>query len=239
MNLEEWKNYIRAAPDADFAAPEGKTTAVVYSGFDDLNRQFAQQDCKVNSAGYTIEDTAIGKRLEQADLFHDKELTRSEAYEVWRVASEQFSKNAKGDIETHVIDARPDSIFRETELPALLENQNVTSINGISRQELKALYDTGPEGQREAYDKICAAELARDQQRLASVGNQELEIRTEWKEFALDAQRHAWESGDARISSTPQEIPQWKQEMLAEAKQNTPPPPSPPPQPDQTETRTR
>ncbi|MCP1201136.1 calcium-binding protein, partial [Notoacmeibacter sp. MSK16QG-6] len=58
------------------------------------------------------------------------------------IASEAYAANAVGPIIALVPEARPDRIFARTELEALLNNPNVTTINGIGRADLKSYFDT-------------------------------------------------------------------------------------------------
>lgn len=184
---EEWLEWVAAQPDEAFAARNGETIAVFYSGLDEVNKNFAQQDCAANLEYYSIHQTAAGAELDQYQLYvHDENstynLTRNQANTIWDLASTRFAEHVHGDVQTHVIDARGDRTFRETELPILLDNEQVTAINGIARDELRALvldqnFDL-------AYERVCTAELDHVRELAYATHSQELATQLEWKEIA-------------------------------------------------------
>jgi Ca2+-binding RTX toxin-like protein len=55
---------------------------------------------------------------------------------MWDVASRSLAEAATGDVKTLSPFADPTKVFAQTELPALLENTKVTSIDGIPRSQL-------------------------------------------------------------------------------------------------------
>jgi hypothetical protein len=79
-----------------------------------------------------------------------------------RVASWRFAKSAHGDVKTFVCGARSDSVFRKTELPTIIRNKKVTSINGVNRKHFEKAFKQDPSGNK-AYHMVCRAELRRDQ----------------------------------------------------------------------------
>jgi Ca2+-binding RTX toxin-like protein len=58
---------------------------------------------------------------------------------IWDTLSERFVSMAQGDVITLTGGARADGAFAQVELPALLRNQAVTSINGIPTEILRTL----------------------------------------------------------------------------------------------------
>jgi hypothetical protein len=60
----------------------------------------------------------------------------------WDIPSEGLAESAAGDVRTLSGFSDPDRIWAQTELPTLLENGNVTSIDGIPREDLVALRDS-------------------------------------------------------------------------------------------------
>lgn len=84
-------------------------------------------------------------------------------------ASKRFAQNASGNVKTFVCGARPKGVFRRTELPTLLRNRKVTSINGIDRNTLAKMHKASPD---RAYRAVCLAELR--QARRAAKGNEKL-----------------------------------------------------------------
>ena len=59
----------------------------------------------------------------------------------WADASYRFAMDASGDVRVIAPEALSDRVFAKTELPALLANDNVTAIEGIPKDQLKALGD--------------------------------------------------------------------------------------------------
>lgn len=55
---------------------------------------------------------------------------------LWDVASRMFAESAVGDVRTITPNAIENSVFNQTEFPALLANDKLTSINGIPREDL-------------------------------------------------------------------------------------------------------
>jgi hypothetical protein len=60
---------------------------------------------------------------------------------LWNLASTRYAQTASGDVISISPYNRADSAWVQYELPALLANDNVTSINGIARETLVAKYD--------------------------------------------------------------------------------------------------
>ena len=85
---------------------------------------------------------------------------------IWDHVSARFAAAAKGDVLTLAAGARSDGVFAQTELPTLLANPNVTSVDGIPTAMLRKL---GREG---AFDLIKAnSEIRAAQLRIAVDGN--------------------------------------------------------------------
>jgi Ca2+-binding RTX toxin-like protein len=60
---------------------------------------------------------------------------------LWDVASERFAQHVEGDVRIVSPFATVNSVLGQSELPALITNPSVTSINGIPRAELLELFD--------------------------------------------------------------------------------------------------
>ena len=83
-----------------------------------------------------IEHTDCGAKLVEMGLSsNDSGLTADEVAEVWCVASQRFIKAAAGEVTAFVDNADPRSVFRRMELPNILENPRLTTINGIDKLE--------------------------------------------------------------------------------------------------------
>lgn len=60
---------------------------------------------------------------------------------LWDDASEALAKASSGDVRTLTPFGTENKVFARVELPALIENPNVKTIDGIPRETLKAMYD--------------------------------------------------------------------------------------------------
>lgn len=90
-----------------------------------------------------------------------------------RVASWRFAKSASGDVRTFVCGSRPNSVFRKTELPTLIRNKKVTSINGVDRKHFEKALKQDPSGKK-AYRMACLSELRQDRRIAKNTGDQKL-----------------------------------------------------------------
>lgn len=92
------------------------------------------------------------------------------AYAVMAYASEKLVQIAKGDVETLVCGADLKiGIFFTVELPALLKNPKVISINGVSADRLRKIYFSGrPDAAYQTFRKVCQGELALARKRVAA-----------------------------------------------------------------------
>lgn len=132
------------------------------------NHPRAEQQSE-NSANTRIEETLLGQGLEKIDgvqdiyaffykaYDHDLETGFYHADRVMRFASHEFAKACYGHVETAVCGADLDKIFFEVELPELMRNPRVKTINNIPMKKLVAMYET--QGAYVVHREICKAEL--------------------------------------------------------------------------------
>jgi hypothetical protein len=127
------------AAKGDFKTPHDRS--VFYSG--PGNREKALHAAQ--NGGVPIDATPGGKALNAENLYGEfSPVTNKEADAIWSKASETFANAASGDVTAFVRGALPNRVFGSTELPLLLKNGNVTSINGISAAALRAMEATKP-----------------------------------------------------------------------------------------------
>ncbi|MBG0809498.1 hypothetical protein IY145_08910 [Methylosinus sp. H3A] len=127
------------ADEASVATPKDK--AVFYSG--EGNRKKALAAAERGSV--PIDKTECGRALEAENLYSEaNELRNRTADGYWTRASQRFAENASGDVTAYVHGASPDRVFAQTELPVLLENRKVTSINGMPTQLLRSMEENSP-----------------------------------------------------------------------------------------------
>lgn len=166
MNFDEYIQWIRS--DA-FDVATQPNQAVFWSGTfqqvspDNISfsRQWNEDAAKqsIEDSGRTLIGTTHGgndleKRAAAGEL---KDFTREQQTQIWEEASKKYAEQASGDVATRVVGAFEPRVFRQVELGTLLENDEVTSINGIAREDLKALYDQDKDA---AFKKVCEAEVA-------------------------------------------------------------------------------
>lgn len=83
-----------------------------------------------------IDDTECGKKLAELGIneanFHT-DADRQTVAEIWKIASKRFIKKATGNVVAFVDHADHRSVFRSLELPSILQNPGVATINGIDK----------------------------------------------------------------------------------------------------------
>lgn len=92
------------------------------------------------SGAMMIDQTPCGKQLvelgfDAGDLSEDDKLRVAE---VWKVASKRFIESASGNVTAFVKNADPRSVFRSMELPEIMKNPKISSINGLPKSRFKS-----------------------------------------------------------------------------------------------------
>lgn len=106
---------------------------------DETNKQLAFDYVKNHASSVTIEDTPCGKALKELNLFSPSSgLSKEEAYQIWGIASVRMVLKAKGNITAFIKNAHPLSTFCQYELPTILLNGDITTINGKDKFSLFA-----------------------------------------------------------------------------------------------------
>lgn len=131
-----YKKALFIAQTADVTTP--RDSVVLYSvSFlptkENKDRAFAYV-CKTPEARM-IDQTPCGKQLvelgfDAGDLTEEDKL---KAAEIWKVASQRFIEAASGNVTAFVKGADPRSVFLSIELPEILKNPNISSINGMPK----------------------------------------------------------------------------------------------------------
>lgn len=101
------------------------------------NKEKAFRYISENPSAMTIERTECGKSLLKLGLDFDilPEEDKHVAAEIWAIASKRFIQAASGNIIAFVKNADKRSVFRSTELPQILENSAIKTINGTDKSE--------------------------------------------------------------------------------------------------------
>ena len=136
-----YEQALNIARTADVSTPPD--SAVLYSvSFlptrENKDRAFAY--LRQTPGAMMIDQTPCGKRLvelglDSGDLSAEDKL---KAAEIWKIASKRFIENARGNVTAFVKNADPRSVFRSKELPEIMKNQNISSINGMPKERFKS-----------------------------------------------------------------------------------------------------
>ena len=132
--------------DAFITLPSGvKGVAVFYSGNNPDkqadNWTLASLCVAQNPNAYTLSMTPAGKFLASAEQYIGNGITQTQYEMLEQVASQMMAQQASGEVIALVSGIlRVGSYFQTAELPALLSNDNVKSINGIDRVQLSNTY---------------------------------------------------------------------------------------------------
>lgn len=121
---------------ADVSTPEN--SVVLYSISyqpSDINKRKAMAYLAENPDKKTLDDTKCGKKLIDLGLETGNENPDAELLKIWALASERFIKAVKGNVKAFVDNADKRSTFVSVELPLLLQNENVQTINGQDKIE--------------------------------------------------------------------------------------------------------
>lgn len=95
------------------------------------NRELAFEYVKRNPGRMVIEHTDCGAKLVELGLCSsDSGLNPDEVSDIWGVASRRFISLASGNVTAFVEQADSRSVFCSMELPAILQNPNIMTING-------------------------------------------------------------------------------------------------------------
>jgi hypothetical protein len=119
------------ARSADVSTPDG--SVVLYSISyqpSDINKRKAMAYLQENPDKKMLDDTECGKQLIALGLETGSENPDAELLKIWAFASERFIKAVKGNVVAFVDNADKRSTFVSVELPLLLQNENVKTING-------------------------------------------------------------------------------------------------------------
>lgn len=133
--------YCRAMKIAEtFEVGSSKDCVVLYSiSFlpTKENKDAAFDYIKNNPSSMMIDHTPCGKALN--DLLGDgndlDEQDKMKVADIWAVASKRFIAEASGNITAFVKNADPRSVFRSVELPAIMKNDKISTINWVDKNQ--------------------------------------------------------------------------------------------------------
>ena len=171
---------------AESYSVDSKGKAVFYSGEGNHNRVLAY--AKKNGA-VPIDRTPAGRKLDgiykKARRHFGSELRGSTAADnVMNKASARYAQNARGHVKTFVCGARPNRTFRQVELPIIVKNSKIKSINGIPRRAFEKAYAKNAD---RAFRGICLAELRQDRREARRTGDKKqlADVSGRWKAYKI------------------------------------------------------
>lgn len=100
-----------------------------------VNREKAFKYIKNNPDKIMIEHTECGAKLVETGFESIKTLNQEDIMTIWGEASRRFIAAASGNVTAFVDGADPRSVFRTVELPNILQNPNIKTINNIDKFE--------------------------------------------------------------------------------------------------------
>lgn len=119
------------AEKADVSTPEN--SVVLYSISyqpSDINKRLAMDYLRKHPDKMTLDNTECGKQLIALGLETDNKNPDSQLLKIWALASSRFIDAVKGDVTAFVDNADKRSTFVSVELPRILQNEKVKTING-------------------------------------------------------------------------------------------------------------
>ncbi len=106
----------------------------------------------------------------------------------WAQASARFADGARGDVRVVVPNAAPGRVFGATELPRILANEQVTSVEGLPRPMLAQLH--AREGQQAVFEMVAAQSHANLGNLRAGVNYSGALLRDEQDRLHLDSRTY-------------------------------------------------
>ncbi|MBP5214949.1 MAG: hypothetical protein J6039_00110 [Alphaproteobacteria bacterium] len=101
----------------------------------DVNKREALQYMAEHKGCSWLDNTECGQKLIALNLATDYKNPEGELMKIWARASERFIAQASGNITAFVAGADPRSTFVTVELPTLLKNDKIVTVNGTDKYE--------------------------------------------------------------------------------------------------------
>lgn len=136
-----YQQALNIAQTADVSTPAGSVVLYSVSFLPTrANKDAAFAYLRQTPGAMMIDQTPCGSQLVELG-FDDIALTEEDklkAAEIWKIASRRFIRAASGNVTAFVENADARSVFRSMELPEILKNPNIKTINGKDKAEFKA-----------------------------------------------------------------------------------------------------
>lgn len=106
----------------------------------DENKQLALQYMQTHPESYMLDNTKCGQKLMAMGLETGNENPPSELMKIWAIASRRFILAASGNVTAFVQNADKRSTFCSIELPLILENEQIHTINHIDKYQFASQF---------------------------------------------------------------------------------------------------
>ena len=142
--MDLYAQAMKIAETFDVATPENSVVLYSISYLPTTeNRDRAFACVGANPGRLMIEHTPCGAALVKLGLDSaDKcKLSAEQIAAVWKVASRRFIEAASGNVSAFVDGADPRSVFRSMELPTILQNEHIRTINNMDKYAFAKIFD--------------------------------------------------------------------------------------------------
>ena len=139
MNKMEQARQIALTEDVSTPPNSVVLYSISYQPTDE-NKKSALQYMQQHSETYMIDHTPCGKKLLALGLETGNNHPPAELMEIWAIASKRFILAASGNMTAFVDNADPRSTFVSVELPLILQNERIQTINHMDKFEFAQRY---------------------------------------------------------------------------------------------------
>lgn len=128
---------LKVAKTCDVSTPKDSLVTYSITGQPTKqNRDKAFAYVTANPGAMMIDHTPCGAKLVEMGLqSSDTGLPPENVMLIWKEASRRLIENASGNVTAFVDGATPESVFISMELPQILSNPKITTINGEPKQQ--------------------------------------------------------------------------------------------------------
>lgn len=141
--MDLYKQAMTVAETFDVSSPENSVVLYSISYLPTTRNRDLAFDCvRSNPGKMMIEHTACGAELVRLGLDSaDKcNLPSEQIAAVWKAASKRFIEAASGNVCAFVEKADRRSVFRSMELPTILQNEHIRTVNGTDKYEFAKIF---------------------------------------------------------------------------------------------------
>ena len=141
--MDIYKQAKTVAETFDVSSPENSVVLYSISYLPTTRNRDLAFDCvRSNPGKMMIEHTACGAELVRLGLDSaDKcNLPSEQIAAVWKAASKRFIEAASGNVCAFVEKADRRSVFRSMELPTILQNERIRTVNGTDKYEFAKIF---------------------------------------------------------------------------------------------------